>query len=229
MGESSALPLVAGALCHLGFYMVRVDFKVMVRVFWCGVVWGAYPQSVCYLQSMTVSYPPVGRSTTWHCRGRFSTLLMKICYIYIQQTVLSAKNAIIPKWLTVIHTYINTLMAVAAMQGTDQHIRSSFGVQYLAQGHFAMQTRRIVPATFRYQDAVLYPWATVAPIRCDLSAEMFTNKIIFLNVICDLFRHVCWLSFSLSDSKCAVTLKKCGIALRLTIVEYTTTKYITQL
>ena len=59
--------------------------------------------------------------------------------------------------IIVIHAYIHTLTAVAAMQGADQHIRSSFGVQYLARGHFAMQTRQIEPATFLYQDAVLYP------------------------------------------------------------------------
>ena len=29
----------------------------------------------------------------------------------------------------------------------NQHIRSSFGVQYLSQGHFSMQTRGIEPAT----------------------------------------------------------------------------------
>ena len=47
-------------------------------------------------------------------------------------------------------------MAVTAMQGADQHTRSSFkmdqeqfGVQYLAQGHFDMQTRGIKPATFQ--------------------------------------------------------------------------------
>ena len=40
-------------------------------------------------------------------------------------------------------------MAVAAMQGADQHIRRSLGVQYLAQGHFDMQTRGIEPATFQ--------------------------------------------------------------------------------
>ena len=39
-------------------------------------------------------------------------------------------------------------MAVAAMQGVDQHIRSSLGVQYLAQGHFDTQTRGAEPATF---------------------------------------------------------------------------------
>ena len=62
-------------------------------------------------------------------------------------------DAFCPKWLTVIHTYIHTLMAVAAMQGADQHIRSSFGVQYLAQGHSDMQTRGIEPGW-------LYPWDT---------------------------------------------------------------------
>ena len=36
-----------------------------------------------------------------------------------------------PKQLTVIHTYIYTLMAVAAVQGADQHIRSSLGFSVL--------------------------------------------------------------------------------------------------
>ena len=40
------------------------------------------------------------------------------------------------KHITVIHT----LMAVAAMQG-----QGKFGVQYLAQGRFNMQTRGIEP------------------------------------------------------------------------------------
>ena len=48
-----------------------------------------------------------------------------------------------PKQLTVIHT----LVVVAAMQGADQHIRSSFGVQFLAQGHFNMQNSGMEPAT----------------------------------------------------------------------------------
>ena len=38
-------------------------------------------------------------------------------------------------------------MAMAAMQGANQHIRSSLGVQDLAQGHFNMQIRGIKPAT----------------------------------------------------------------------------------
>ena len=50
------------------------------------------------------------------------------------------------KQLTVIHTYIHTLMAVAEMQSAHQE---QFWVQYLAQGHFDMQTRGIKPATFR--------------------------------------------------------------------------------
>ena len=36
-----------------------------------------------------------------------------------------------PKWLTVMHTYIYTLMAVSAMQGAEQHIRSSLGFSIL--------------------------------------------------------------------------------------------------
>ena len=53
----------------------------------------------------------------------------------------------------VIHTYIHTLMAVDVMHGADQHIRSSLGVQYLAQGLFNTQARGIKPATFWQQDA----------------------------------------------------------------------------
>ena len=37
-------------------------------------------------------------------------------------------------------------MAVAAMQGAVQHIRSSYGAQHLAQGHYNIQTRGIEPA-----------------------------------------------------------------------------------
>ena len=39
-------------------------------------------------------------------------------------------------------------MVVAALQGVDQHSRSSFGGSG-SQGHFDMQTRGIKPATFR--------------------------------------------------------------------------------
>ena len=40
-------------------------------------------------------------------------------------------RCICPKWLTVTHTYIHTLMAVAATQGANQHIRSSLGFSIL--------------------------------------------------------------------------------------------------
>ena len=36
------------------------------------------------------------------------------------------------RFCPVIHTYIHTLTAMAAVQGADQHIRGRFGVQYLA-------------------------------------------------------------------------------------------------
>ena len=49
----------------------------------------------------------------------------------------------------IIHTNIHTLMAMAAMQGADQHIRSSLGFQYLAQELFDMQTRETEPTTFQ--------------------------------------------------------------------------------
>lgn len=48
-----------------------------------------------------------------------------------------------PKELTVIHAF----MVLAAMKGVDQHIKSSFQAQFLAQGHTDMQTRGIGPAT----------------------------------------------------------------------------------
>ena len=38
-------------------------------------------------------------------------------------------------------------MAVAAVQGASQH-QEEFGVQYLAQGHFKMQTRGIKPVNW---------------------------------------------------------------------------------
>ena len=65
-------------------------------------------------------------------------------FIYLHFRALSRRFC--PKRPTVIHTYIHTLMAVAAHQ-------EQFGVQYLAQGHLNMQTRGIKPATFREQDA----------------------------------------------------------------------------
>ena len=54
-----------------------------------------------------------------------------------------------PKRFTVINTCMHTLMAAAAMQSADQHIRNCYGVQYLAQGHFDMHSKGIEPATFR--------------------------------------------------------------------------------
>ena len=38
---------------------------------------------------------------------------------------------LLSKWLSVIHTYSHTLMAVAAMQAADWHIRSSLGFSIL--------------------------------------------------------------------------------------------------
>ena len=45
--------------------------------------------------------------------------------------------------VTVIHTYKHT-----AMQGADHQDQEQFGVQYLAKGHFNMQTRGTEPVTF---------------------------------------------------------------------------------
>ena len=46
-----------------------------------------------------------------------------------------------PKRLTVIQTF-HTLMAVVAMQGADQHSRSSLEFSNLAQGRFGHAARR---------------------------------------------------------------------------------------
>ena len=54
-----------------------------------------------------------------------------------------------PKRLILIHT----LIVEAAMQVANQAYQEQLGVQYLAQGHFNMQTRGIEPATFLWQEA----------------------------------------------------------------------------
>ena len=65
--------------------------------------------------------------------------------------------------LTVIHTYIHTLIAVAAMQGAVQHISSSLGFSILPKDTSTWGTDRgtetsVLPITRRW----LYPWAIVA-------------------------------------------------------------------
>ena len=56
--------------------------------------------------------------------------------------------------VTYSNSYIHyNLLVVAALQGANLHIKSSFGVQYLAKGYFDMQTRGIKPATFWQQEA----------------------------------------------------------------------------
>ena len=50
----------------------------------------------------------------------------------------------------------------------DQHIRSWFGVQYLARGHFDMQTSRIEPAT-DYKMLVL-------PLSHSCPSSTFTHR-----------------------------------------------------
>ena len=47
-------------------------------------------------------------------------------------------------------------MVAAAMEDANQHIRSSFGVQYLAQGHFDMQTRHVPPPTPVYFHTIFF-------------------------------------------------------------------------
>ena len=49
-----------------------------------------------------------------------------------------------PKWLKVIHTYIDGSCGQARCQPA---LQEQFGVQYLAQGHFHMQTLGIEPRT----------------------------------------------------------------------------------
>lgn len=59
---------------------------------------------------------------------------------------------------------MHTLMAVAAMYGADQRISEQFGVQYLAQRHFHMETRRRYPDIryLRITRRWLYIWAPAA-------------------------------------------------------------------
>ena len=52
-------------------------------------------------------------------------------YIYITYTFRAFIRSFSPKWLTVIHTHIHTLMVAAAMQGANQHIGSSLGFSVL--------------------------------------------------------------------------------------------------
>ena len=66
----------------------------------------------------------------------------KLLYIYILHFRAFSRH-----FCPVIHTYIDTLMAVAA-RCRPAH-QEEIGVQYLAQGQFDMQTRGIEPAPFR--------------------------------------------------------------------------------
>ena len=63
-------------------------------------------------------------------------------------------------------------MAVAAMQGANQHIRSSLGLSI-----FDMQTRGIEPATFQLQDAGTTPEISRWKLLLTL------NKISYVNFI----------------------------------------------
>ena len=61
-------------------------------------------------------------------------------YAYILYVFTAFSRRFYPKRLRVINTCIHTLMAVAAMQGADQHIGNDLEVGYLAQGRFDMKT-----------------------------------------------------------------------------------------
>ena len=61
-----------------------------------------------------------------------------------------------PKQLTVIHTFTHWWRWLPCKVLTST-IRSSFGVQYLAQGHFNTQTRGIEPAALWETRRLLYP------------------------------------------------------------------------
>ena len=84
-------------------------------------------------------------------------------------------------------------MAVAAMQGADQLIRSSFWVWYLAQGHFDMQTRGTEPATF---GCCLYFWYPYLQFEQGLMQfPISSSDSAFLNSqpVNDLkWPHRCW-------------------------------------
>ena len=66
-----------------------------------------------------------------------------------------------PKRLTVIHTYIHTLMVVAAMKGADQHIGSSLGLSILSKDTVTCRPGEST-SDLQITRCWLYPWATVA-------------------------------------------------------------------
>ena len=89
-------------------------------------------------------------------------------------------------------------MAMPAMQGANQHIRSSLGSQILAQGQFDMQTR-------------LHPWATAAStlhnhVWAEYSTLVLSERYVyhqsdisafffFEDLFCSVKRFECWAPF----------------------------------
>ena len=87
-----------------------------------------------------------------------------LLFVYHFHTESSSRSHLhfCPKQRSVIHT----LMAVAAMQGADQHIRSSLGFSILPKDTLSCrQTRGMEPATFRSQDTGSTP-EPQPPVTC---------------------------------------------------------------
>ena len=92
-----------------------------------------FPSGVRLCAQETVQQVVANHLSYFHLRGKTITFTYRA---FIRRFC--------PKWLSVIHTDIHTLIAVAAMQGAVQHIRSSWGSVILPK-----DTRtRIKPASF---------------------------------------------------------------------------------
>ena len=137
-------------------------------------------------------------------------------------TLRSFSRRFCPKQLTVIHTYILTLMAVVAMQGADWHIRSSFGVQSLAQGHFDMQTRGIEPVTWATatrsnvngpQTCMTIHLIVVEMPQC--GPKWWTNPQTNITLLLVWLKTKRWISLSSVKTKCPnkIIQIKCALAI----------------
>ena len=90
-------------------------------------------------------------------------------------TFLAFSRCFCPRRLTVIHAFIHTLMAVAAIQGADQHIKSSLGFVILPK-----DTSKCRPGESNQQASQkrhwLCPWATAPTTTIPLDILMKTSE-----------------------------------------------------
>ena len=101
------------------------------------------------------------------------------------------------KRLAVIHTYIHTLIEVAAWQGADQHIRSSLRFSTLPKDTWTTSNLLI-------RRCCLYPWSTAAQyMYCDAFKWLCTHMTgCFLGTH---FHGCLWVTFRHAGSFCLYT------------------------